>query len=318
MTATYPPASARGLLARAISLLGVFAALLGVLSWVARPWYLGWGARPEEQTAALPGDELVPATNRGTRAITIAAPAPVVFAWVSQLGQDRAGFYSYTLLENLAGSEMPDVRRLDPALQRWSAGDKLWMYPRDELEGKGHATLLLHEPGRALVFGTHSPADPPGSAATGIWSFVVEPLGPSSTRLLTRSAGSSMPSLLGVVYTRALFEPLHFAMERRMLEGIRGLAEGRPIPPARDALQLSTWLLSFVLFVSSAGLVLLGRQHQRRLVAFAAAGVTFQIVTLAQPSPALGLALLSALCLVIWPPSWLGERCTRALVAKQI
>lgn len=72
-----------------------------------------------------------------TRAIDILAPAEQAFAWVAQLGQNRAGFYSYTALENLVGCEMPDVRQLDPALQEWTPDDKLWMYPPDELDAWG-------------------------------------------------------------------------------------------------------------------------------------------------------------------------------------
>ncbi|HWO13448.1 MAG TPA: hypothetical protein VNN80_28300, partial [Polyangiaceae bacterium] len=145
-----PPATP-GLAVRSVALAGVFATLmLALLAWV-RPWYESWGATPEELARALPGDGLAPGPVRETRAIAIAAPSAQVFAWVAQIGQDRAGFYSYELLEDLVGCEMPNVQHLDPALQRWSVGTKLWMYPSDELDGMGHATLIHHEPGRALV-----------------------------------------------------------------------------------------------------------------------------------------------------------------------
>ena len=51
---------------------------------------------------ALPGDGVVPgATAQQTRAIGIDAPAERVWPWLAQIGQDRAGFYSYDVLENL-------------------------------------------------------------------------------------------------------------------------------------------------------------------------------------------------------------------------
>jgi hypothetical protein len=286
---------------RAAALGVVFALLMGTLLLGVRPWYTSWGTTPEEHSGPLPGDGLVPGPVRETRAIAIAAPASQVFAWVSQIGQDRAGFYSYELLEDLVGCQMPNVRHLDPALQRWSVGAKLWMYPPTELDGLGHATLIHYEPGRALVFGTNTPSDPPGSAPTGSWSFVVEPTGPDSSRLLTRASGGAMPTLLGAAYTLAIFEPLHFAMERRMLEGIRALAEGRPPSPARDALQLCTWLGTFGAFVAAAVLALRGRELWRRLLAFGAAGCAFQIVTLVQPSPVLGFGLIIGLALLLRP-----------------
>jgi hypothetical protein len=287
--------------ARVAALLGVSAALLGALLTLVRPWYLSWGTTREEFEGALPGDSLSAGPPYETRAIAIQAPPQQVFAWVSQLGQNRGGFYSYTALENLVGCEMPDVRHLDPALQEWKLGDKLWMYPPDELGGMGHASLMLYEPKRALVFGTHTPLDPPGSAPTGTWSFVVEPTSDHSARLLTRGSGGSTHGLLGQAFTRTVFEPLHFAMERRMLEGIKGLAEGHPIPLSNDALQLLAWGGTFALFVISAVLVLIGARPVRRLIGFATAGIAFQIVTLAQPTPALSLALVVALAWIIWP-----------------
>ena len=293
----------RPIIRRLAALIGVLAMLLAALLVLVRPWYLHWGATPEEYAGVRPGDELSPGPINDTRAVDIAAPAARVFAWVSQLGQNRAGFYSYAALENLVGCRMPDVRHLDPALQQWSLGDRLWMYPPDELQGMGHATLLRHDPGRALVFGTHTPLDPPGSPPTGLWSFIVEPTGDQSARLLTRGSGGAMPSLLGRAFTRTIFEPLHFAMERRMLEGIRGLAEGHPISPLADVLQLMAWAGTFALFIASGVLVLIGSQLRRHLLAFAAAGVAFQVVTLVQPIPVVSVALVIGLGMLIWPLS---------------
>jgi hypothetical protein len=291
----------RGVSLRLGALLIVIAGLLGVLFTVVRPWYLNWGTNADERRSALPGAALALGAPNQTRAIDIDAPAAQVFAWVAQLGQNRAGFYSYSALENLVGCEMPDIRHLDPALQHWSVGDKLWMYPPSKLEGMGHATLLYYEPGQALVFGTNTPIDPPGAAPTGTWSFTIKPTGENSARLLTSGSGGSMPSLLGQAYTRTVFEPLHFVMERRMLEGIKGLAEGKPISRLNDSLQLIASVTTFALFIGAGVLVLIGARPMRRLTGFTAAGIAFQIVTLVQPTPVVSVALVIALCLLIWP-----------------
>jgi hypothetical protein len=301
---------------RFTALLGVFAALLVGLLSIVRPWYESWGATPEESAAVLPGDSLTPGRVRETRAIGIEAPAAQVFAWVAQLGQDRAGFYSYELLEDLVGCEMPNLQALDPTLQHWRVGDKLWMYPPAKLDGMGHATLLYHEPDRALVFGTNTPADASGSSPTGAWSFVVTPTGARSSRLLTRASGGAIPSLLGVAYTRTIFEPLHFAMERRMLEGIRGLAEGRPISRLRDNVQLVCWLSTFSLFIVSGVLVLVGSHVWRRLIAFAASGIAFQVVTLVQPFPLLSVGLVLGLCGLLWPYTRSGAQSAPSLAER--
>jgi hypothetical protein len=89
-----------------------------------RPWMKTWGTRPGEAEKELPGDETVPDPGlEQTRAITIGAPAEEVWPWLAQLGQDRAGFYSYRWLENLAGCRMPEVARSDRS-GRIGASDK--------------------------------------------------------------------------------------------------------------------------------------------------------------------------------------------------
>jgi len=197
---------------------------------------------------------------------------------------------------------MPNVQELDPSLQQWSVGDRLWMYPPRKLDGLGHATLLALEPGRALVFGTHTPLDKPESLPSGTWSFIVEPTSPGSSRLIVRGRGTSPPNLLGVAFTQTVFEPLHFAMERRMLEGIRGLAEGRPISRLADAVMLVLWTLTFVTFVAAGILVLLGARWRRRLAGFVLAGGVFQVLTLGQPSLWLAIPLVAGLLLFTLAP----------------
>src|SRR3712207_544617 len=61
------------------------------------PWMVNWGSTAAERQMTLSGDELHPGpTVRTTQAITIDAPSDVVWQWLVQVGQDRAGFYSYT------------------------------------------------------------------------------------------------------------------------------------------------------------------------------------------------------------------------------
>jgi len=102
------------MLPRVASLLAVLGALFGVLLVAVRPWYTTWGASEQERSSRLPGDEIGFSGRNETRAIAIAAPAEQVFSWLAQLGQDRAGFYSYELLEDLVGCEMPRLEHLDP------------------------------------------------------------------------------------------------------------------------------------------------------------------------------------------------------------
>ncbi len=123
--------SSHGVMFRAAALTGALVGLVSLFFMVVRPWYMGWGATAAERVRTLPGDALVlDAPEQETCAITVQVSAEKVWPWVAQLGQDRGGFYSYELLEDLVGCEMENLHYLDPALQQWQVGDKLWMYPR--------------------------------------------------------------------------------------------------------------------------------------------------------------------------------------------
>ena len=76
-------------------------------------WRTRWGASRFERHCALPGDDLVlrPAWSY-THAIGIDAPREAVWPWLAQIGQGRGGFYSYELLENLAGCRIHNVLEL--------------------------------------------------------------------------------------------------------------------------------------------------------------------------------------------------------------
>ena len=112
---------------------GIAGAVLATL-WNVRFWALSWGATADELVCVWPGDELSPnATEIATRAITIEAPAESVWSWIVQLGQDRAGFYSYTWLENLFRCAMPRVEQIEPDWQERTLGDNVWMARPDRL-----------------------------------------------------------------------------------------------------------------------------------------------------------------------------------------
>jgi hypothetical protein len=79
---------------------------------------LTWRVAPAERAAHLPCDELCPRGLPADRAISIAAPTSVVFAWLCQL---RAAPYSYDLLDNF-GRRSPAER--DPELTKLQAGQR--------------------------------------------------------------------------------------------------------------------------------------------------------------------------------------------------
>jgi hypothetical protein len=206
---------------------GVAAAVAGY--WFAvRPWHLGWGATAADRSRSWPGDELVPTPRtRAVRAVTIHAAPDTVWKWIMQIGRDRGGFYSYTWLENLVGAEIHNVYRLMPDLPERQHGDTVWMAPENRFGGQGRMVVGAVVPGRAMVLVAPGDAEEVlggGPAAEGVWSFVVDPVSETTTRLVMLSV-SGEPVRFGRLSQLVFWEPAHFVMERRMMLTIKRLAE---------------------------------------------------------------------------------------------
>lgn len=160
-----------------------------------RPWIYTWGATEPEITAELPGDELV-ATDapRTTRAVTIDAPIGAVWPWLVQIGEDRAGFYSYSLLERAVGAAIHNAKCIHPEWQDLAVGDTVWLARRYGDAGRQVVAAIEPEVYLVLV----SPEDyarlQRGEKAGGAWIFHLRRTG-SWTRLLVREVGaqSDMP-----------------------------------------------------------------------------------------------------------------------------
>lgn len=199
-------------------------ALLGVgiiattiaLSPLLRPWYARWGATATETSRTLPGDDRVPHPRlTTTRAITIDAPPDQVWPWVIQIGQGRGGFYSYDLLENLAGCAIHSADRLLPAYQSLHPGDVVRLGP----EGYPFFTVVDCQPAQWLVLLAGDTQTQ--QSVQSSWAFVVEPHGTQAMRLLVRTRTDYAPGYRNTLIWRVLTDPIQFAMERRMLLGIK-------------------------------------------------------------------------------------------------
>src|SRR5919202_4061538 len=227
---------------RPMPALMIFVALWGLFLAVLHPWFMNWGSTPEEQAMVLEGDTTPPETYF-TRAITIDAPPSAVWPWLLAIGQDRAGFLSNDYLENLTGADIHNADALRPEWQPRALGDRVPMASPGmrALGGEATSTMIrILEPERVI-------ADTPGR-------FVLVPIGHSATRLLLRESLDD-PIRAGAAWV--LWDPMHFVMEQRMLQGIKERAEGRPlVPPVVQAAAHVGWTL--------AGLGLLGLFLSRR------------------------------------------------------
>jgi hypothetical protein len=201
-------------------------------SLLSRRWHRSWGTESEEAAEPLPGDELVPVSHlQTTRAIEIEVPPADVWPWLVQMGQGRAGLYTYEWIENVIGAKIRNLDRIDPDLQQLEVGDRIRLTPDvylGRIPGQFYRVEEL-DPECAL---TMLQALPRGGLSS--WSFVLRPGEGFSSRLIVRCRASVPLSRLERVsrwVELLLLEPGYFVMERGMLLGIKQRAERRPARP---------------------------------------------------------------------------------------
>jgi hypothetical protein len=227
-----------------------------------RPQLQHWGATEAEAGEDLPGDGLVPAPRfASTRAITVAAPASAIWPWLAQVGEGRAGLYTYEWLERLLGPAMASADTIEPELQDLGVGDTVRLAPIGGPDGLIVTAERLEVPA-LLVFRSgrtsgaqadgddgHAPDVPSASdyfagGPAASWALVLRPIEGGATRLLSRWRMSWAPSAAADLFNGAIVEPVHFALEEKMLRGIRDRAErgsARPVqPPEPDPVPRDT------------------------------------------------------------------------------
>jgi hypothetical protein len=183
-----------------------------IYSFLVQPWHMRWGASDAESAMPLAGDSYIPSTTVvSTRAITIHAPVAEVWPWLIQIGQERAGFYSYEWLENLFAARMHNADRIVPAWQHPQVGQQVGYMANPPLMSVTEIARI--DPEQMMVL-------------KGGWGFYLQPIDAQTTRLIVRYASFPIQgSLSAALFYYALFEPIHFVMESGMMLGIKQRAE---------------------------------------------------------------------------------------------
>jgi hypothetical protein len=197
---------------------------------------LRWGATDHELTEILPGDDVLGRAGLiSTRAITIRSSPEDVWPWIAQLGQGRAGFYSYDFIENLVGCEIHSAETVMAQWQDIAVGDQVRLHPDVSL------VVSVVKPGRALVLRGAVPMGDVTAPYDMTWAFVLHDEPGGATRLLVRERYQYQ-----AWWAALLVEPVELVslvMSQRMLRGIKRRAEqARPLMPTPslpDAIDLS-------------------------------------------------------------------------------
>jgi hypothetical protein len=204
------PGGPRALSKAAAAGVAAAVALGGYVRWV-RPRAFSWGATGEEAGRPMVGDELCPRPQlNATRAVTVTAAPQDIWPWLVQWGWNRAGFYSYDLLDNLG---RPSARQILPQFQQLAVGDwvpmggKTTPYTAYRVARLEPCTLMLWQKGG------------------GTWLWLLEPDGTGHTRLITRLRSRyawAMPTIVTELILMEIGDPF---MMRKCLLGIKQRAE---------------------------------------------------------------------------------------------
>jgi hypothetical protein len=184
-----------------------------------------WGLDAATAARTYPGDERVASPSSfWTHGVEIEAPVEQVWPWIAQIGADRGGFYSYQWLENVVGCEVRNAERVHP---EWEVklGDGLRLH-RD----MPPLPVVEVERGRYwLAFGAADVAAKAAGKAwvESSWLFFLEPLGPDRCRFISRYRTATSDDLSMKLAYGVAIEPIGFAMDRRMLLGVKERVEGK-------------------------------------------------------------------------------------------
>jgi hypothetical protein len=174
-------------------------------------------ATRRERLLAFPGDEMIRhAAGSLTHGITVHCSRRELWPWLIQMGADRAGWYSYDMLDN-GGRHSAD--KILSELQHPSVGA---VFPA--LPGRRDGFVLLEsEPAHWMVLGWPTPDDD----LMVTWAFMLHEIDEHTTRLLVRARASDdyrfhgLPRSMGLLLVRLV----HFIMERKQLLEIARRAE---------------------------------------------------------------------------------------------
>jgi hypothetical protein len=177
------------------------------------PIGLNWGATAEERARSFPCDPHLPdADDACYRAVTVDAPASVVFRWLCQL---KLAPYSYDWIDNW-GRRSP--QEVVPGAEDLEVGQRVMsIFQLVDFEPDRHLTMVLVRARRAF-----------GDVAL---SYVVVPDGADRCRLVVKL----LVNHPGPAALRPLvrwFGPLgDLVMMRRQLLNLKGLAERDAVSP---------------------------------------------------------------------------------------
>ena len=169
-------------------------------------------------------------------AVTIYAPRARVGPWLVQMGCDRAGWYSWDLLDNRGGAS---AERIHPEWQEIHVGDRLASKP----DGSTWFEVATLEPEHFLALRASfdvrgRPFDPAGTRpqfySDSLWAFLLEELPGDRTRLVVSGYAAARPRAVQTLADLLFWEPSHWIMQTRQFANLKRRAERMAGEPGGD------------------------------------------------------------------------------------
>ena len=202
--------------------------------------YYGFSNPPteEEKKKTYPGDELLGGESnrmRGTLVVTVNTPPEKVWPYLAQLGQRRAGFYSFGWLERLFGFHIYNTYKVIDEWQNMFQGEYIFYHQAGigsevkQARKDSHFSSLSDSRHPSRVQGAMAFVPPLGlEYFAWSWNFILEDAGPGKTRFFTRCDAVFAPytGIRKALVAFFLGIP-SFVMCKSMLRTIKACAEGR-------------------------------------------------------------------------------------------
>ena len=205
---------------------------------------LGHAVRPDEKAKELPGDDLIDAGVPKLRleaAITIDAPKEQVWPFIAQIGQRRAGFYSFGWLERLFTFHIYNTYTPVEEWQDMREGEFIFYHQA----GIGSEVQEV-KPGEYFTSLSDTQRPPQATDAIAFkapfglrdlaftWNWFLFDEGNGKTRFMNRCDCAFEPFTPMRKWLMILiFGTASLVMNRRMLDVIKQCAEGRKKEPGQ-------------------------------------------------------------------------------------
>jgi len=270
-----------------IILLVIFSIQLLVYIVIIQPRILTWGATESEIRMSLAGDSLAPFIS-STRAITINTSKQTVWKWITQLGADRAGWFSYTFLEKMMGYHTDKSDNFRPIEDNFEVGRII-----PGTISKSKSMIDYNFP---VVY-----VDSGNSFVLEKWgTFYIYEVASGNTRLVVRTNGFTSTNLFNRIGD-FIITPLHYLMERRMMMGMKECAERDDVVHHSSVPEI-LWFTGIIL--SLCGIILM-IFLERNVISFSLAiaySITWLwILLIFNPHPLFSnLQLLTVLLTITW------------------